>query len=109
MWQFFFIVSEFHLWPQDLNTDFDSWSWLFGDFNLTKNADPSKYLYSGFGVEFDPHGQNPLPDISVGSSVNIFRVDMSSCSDINNRGKDILILGEGSTEGLNFTLAAETP
>ena len=33
---------------------------------------------------------------------------MSSCVDIDNRGKDILIIGKGSTQGLNNTLTEET-
>ena len=33
----------------------------------------------------------------------IFGVDMSSSTRIDNRKKDILILGEGSTQGLEYT------
>ena len=33
---------------------------------------------------------------------------MSSCVDIDNRGKDILIIGKGSTQGLNNTLTEKT-
>ena len=38
----------------------------------------------------------------------MFRVDMSSSVHIDNRAKDILILGKGPTQGLNHTLATET-
>ena len=37
----------------------------------------------------------------------IFRVDMSSSTKIDNRKKDILILGKGPTQGLEHTLSAE--
>ena len=26
---------------------------MFGDVKLTKNADPDKYCYSGYGIAFD--------------------------------------------------------
>ena len=38
----------------------------------------------------------------------IFGVDMKLSVHIDNKGKDILILGKGQTQGLNHTLAAET-
>ena len=45
----------------------------------------------------------------MGKNVIIFGADMSSSVDINNKRKDILILGEGSTQGLDdTTLTAET-
>ena len=37
----------------------------------------------------------------------IFGVDMSSSTKIDNRKKDILILGKGPTQGLEHTLSAE--
>ena len=37
----------------------------------------------------------------------IFRVDISSSTNIDNRKKDILILGKGPTQGLEHTLSAE--
>ena len=36
----------------------------------------------------------------IGKNVIIFGVDMSSSAKIDNRKKDILILGKGPTEGL---------
>ena len=42
-------------------------------------------------------------------NVVIFRADMSSSVHIDNKNKDILVLGEGLTQGLNnTTLTAET-
>ena len=47
-------------------------------------------------------------DGSMGKNVIIFGVDMSSSVHIDNKNKDILVLGEAPTQGLdNTTLAAE--
>ena len=100
----FFIVYELDSWPRDVNTDFT----LFGGVRLTKNTDPDKYWYSGFGMRFNTHGQYSLPEGSVGKNVIIFGVDMSSSVHIDNTGKDILILGKGPTQGLNHMWTAET-
>ena len=81
---------------------------MFGGVKLTKNAAPDKYSYSGYGIGFETRGQYSLSDDSVGKYVIIFEVDMSSSVHIDNRGKDILILGKGPTQGLNHTLSAET-
>ena len=44
----------------------------------------------------------------MGRNVIIFRADLSSPVHIDNKGKDILILGEGPTQGLDdTTLTAE--
>ena len=39
----------------------------------------------------------------MGKNVIIFGVDMSSSVHIDNKGKDILILGKGPTQGLHDT------
>ena len=50
-----------------------------------------------------------MPDGSVGKNVIIFVSDTSSLVHIDNKGKNILILGKGITQGLNnSTLVAET-
>ena len=43
----------------------------------------------------------------VGRNVIIFGADMSSSPHIDNKKKDILILGKGPTQGLEHTLTAE--
>ena len=43
----------------------------------------------------------------VGRNVMIFGVDMRSSSHIDNKKKDILILGKGPTQGLEHTLTAK--
>ena len=80
---------------------------LFGAVRLTKNADIDKYGYSGYGIGFDRRGSFSFPDGKFGSNVIIFGVDMSSSVHVNNKKKDILILGKGPTQGLEHTLTAE--
>ena len=60
----------------------------------TKNADIEKDGYSGYGTGF---GQNVL----------IFGVHMSSSAHVDNKKKDILVLGKGPTQGLEHTLTVE--
>ena len=47
------------------------------------------------------------PSGGTGRNVIIFGVDMSSSTKIDNRKKDILILGKGRTQGVEHTLSAE--
>ena len=81
---------------------------MFEGVKLSKNADSDKYSCSGYGVGFDTCGEYSLPDASVCKNDIIFGVDMSSSAHIDNKGKDILILGKRPTQGLNHTLTAET-
>ena len=80
---------------------------LFGAFTLTINADIDRYGYSGCAIGFDRHGSFSFPGTGLGRNVIIFGVDMSSSTKIDNRKKDILILGKGPTQGLEHTLSAE--
>ena len=81
---------------------------LFGCVKLAKNADPDKYVYSRYGIEFDSSLEFLLSDGSAGKNVIIFRVDFSSFVHADNKGKDILILGKGPTQELDdTTLTAE--
>ena len=79
---------------------------LFGSVSLTKNADIDKCKYSGYGIGFDRHGSFSFPGIGLGRNVRIFGVDMSSSVHVDNKKKDILILREGPTQGLEHTLTA---
>ena len=81
---------------------------MFGAVKLTKNADIDKYKYSGYGIGFDGTGFYSHPSGGTGRNVIIFGVDMSSSTKIDNKGKDILILGKGPTQGLGeHSLSAE--
>ena len=74
---------------------------------LIKNADIDKYGYSGYGIGFDRKGSFSFPVGGYGQNVIIFGVDMSSSIHIDNKKKDILILGRGPTQGLESTLTSE--
>ena len=81
---------------------------MFGSVKLTKNADPDKYKYSGYGIGFGSLSEFLLNDGSVGKNVIIFGAGMSSSVHIDMTNKDILILCERPTQGLDdTTLTAE--
>ena len=79
---------------------------LFGSVKLTKNADIEKYRYFGYGIGFDRQSSFSIGN-EIGKNVILFGVDMSSSIKIDNRKKDILILGKGPTQGLENTVRAE--
>ena len=76
---------------------------LFGAVTLTKNADIEKYKYSGYGIGFDRRSSFSFPSGGFGQNVLIFGADMSSSIHIDNKKKDILVLGRGPTQGLEST------
>ena len=69
---------------------------------LTKNADPHKYKYCGYGIGFDSRSEFSITCGSIGKNVIIFGVDMSPSVHIDNKNKDILILGEGLTQPILY-------
>ena len=73
---------------------------LFGAVKLTKNANVDKYWYSGYGIGFDRKGGLSFPGIGFGQNVIISGLDMTSSVHVDNKGKDILILGKCLTQGL---------
>ena len=80
---------------------------LFGAVLSTKNADIDKYGYSGYEIGFDRRSSFSFPGGRFGQNILIFGADMSSCAYIDNKKKDILVLGKGPTQGLIHTLTAE--
>ena len=74
---------------------------------MTTNFDIDMYGYSRYGIGFDRHGSFSFPGTGLGRNVIIFGVGMSSSTKIDNRKKDILILGKDPTQGLEQTLSAE--
>ena len=75
---------------------------------MTKNADVDKYKYSGYGIAFDRKRSFSFPGGGYGQNVIIFGADMNSSIHVDNKGKDILILGIGPTQGLGeHSLTAE--
>ena len=78
---------------------------LFGAVTLTKNADTDKC--SGYGIGFDRRSSFSFPGGGFGQNVLIFGVDMSFSAHIDNKEKDIIVLGKGPTQELEETLTAE--
>ena len=74
---------------------------LFGFVNLTKNADPHKYKYSGYSIGFDSLSEFSFTDESKGKRVILFGANMNSCLHVDKKNRDILILGEGPIQGLD--------
>ena len=72
---------------------------LFGAVTLTKNSDIEKYGYFGFGIGFDRRSSFTFSGGRFGKNVLIFGVDMSSSALVDNKEKDILVLGKGPTQG----------
>ena len=69
---------------------------MFGAVKLSKNNDIDDYKYSGYSIGFDRKGMFSVDD-GHGRNCIIFGVDMSSSVHVDNKKKDILILGEGPT------------
>ena len=76
---------------------------LFGAVTLTKNADIEKYKYSGYGIGFDRRSSFSFTGGGFGQNVLIFDVHMSNTIHIDNKGKDILVLGRGTTQRIEST------
>ena len=63
--------------------------------------------YSGYGIRFDRRSSFSFPSSGFGQNVLILSADMSTSIHIDNKKKDILVIGRGSTQGLESTLTAE--
>ena len=80
---------------------------MFGSLKLAKNADPDKCKYR-LQHRIRLRSEFSLLDRSMGKNVIICGVDMNLSVHIDNKKKDISILGEGPTQGLDdTTLIAE--
>ena len=74
-----------------------------GSVELTKNADPDKYICSGDSIGFDSGTEFSFTDECVVKNVIIFGADMSWSAHVDNKNKGILILGKRRTQGLDAT------
>ena len=88
---------------RNLNTDFTLGNCLFGSLKLTKNTFADKYKYTGYGIGFLSRSKFFLTDGSYGKNVIIFGADMNSVVHVDNKKKDMLIICEGSRQGLDDT------
>ena len=78
---------------------------MFGATNIVKTNDKEKYVYSGYGLEFDSKGLWSF-NHDFARKVVIFRVDDSLSSHSDNLKNDFLVLGEGKTSGINGSFGA---
>ena len=97
------IIYKLSPWLRNLNRDFILNNCLFGPLKPTKNADPDKFKHSDYGRGFYSRSEFSTTVGIMGRKVIIFGSDMSSSADVDNKNKDILILGEGPTQGLDET------
>ena len=74
---------------------------------MTRNDDIGKYGYSSYGIGFDRKSSFSFPSGGFGKNIIIFGVDMRSSAHVDNKKKDILIIGKGRTQGLEQTLTTE--
>ena len=74
---------------------------------MTRNTDIDKYQYSGYEIGFDKKSSLSFPGGGFGQNVIIFEVAMSSSAHVDNKKKNIFILGKVPTKGLEHTLTAE--
>ena len=61
----------------------------------------------GYRTGFDRKPSFSFPGSGFGQNVLIFGADMSSSVHVDNKKKDILVLGKGPIQGLEHTLTAE--
>ena len=80
---------------------------LNGAVKLTKNADIDKYGHSSYAIGFDRHGILSHPSGRTGRKVIVFGADMNSSTKIDNRKKDISILGKDPAQRLEHILSAD--
>ena len=102
-----YIVYEINKTDSTISSDPTLKNCLFCAVNLTKNVNIDKYGYSGYEIGFDRKGSYSFLGSGYGQNVLIFGVDMSFSACIDNKKKDILVLGIGPTQGLEHTLTAE--
>ena len=88
---------SYTLGPQlrNLSSDFTLGNCLFESAKLIENVDLDQYQYTCFSIGFDFRSEFLFTDGSYGKKIIIFRGDMSSSVHIDNKGKYILISGEG--------------
>ena len=79
---------------------------FFGAVELTKHVEVDQYKCSGYGIELIKKRSYSIGN-EVDRIVIIFGVGMGSSPHIDNKKKDISILGKGPTQGLEHRLTVE--
>ena len=102
-----YIVYEINKKDNTITSDPTPENSLFSAVTLTKNVNIDSYGYPGYGTGFDRKGNFSFSGGGYGQNVLIFGVDMSFSTQIDNKKKDMLVLGIGPTQGLEHTLTEE--
>ena len=98
------MINIYIVYEINLCSNIQGASLAIGALKLTKNAEPDKYNYSGYCSVFNSRESFLLSNGSdFGKNVIIFGDDMSSWVRIDNKKKDIFILGKGTTDGSDDT------
>ena len=75
-----------------LNTDFTLGNCLFGSVRLTKNADPDKNKYSGYGIRFDSPSEFLFTNGNYGKNLSFLElIFWSSSVHLDNKRKELMI------------------
>ena len=67
-----YISYTLNPWLRNLNTYFTLRNCLFSSVKLTKNADPDKYKYSGYGIGFDSRSEFVFTDREAWEEIALF-------------------------------------
>ena len=77
---------------------------MFGAIKADKpNADPDKYIYSGYEFGFDNTGTFTHLEGGIGRNIVIFGVDTSTSVHAINKTQNILVLGKAFIQKINNT------
>ena len=101
-----YIVYEINEKDSMTNSDAILENCLFGAVTLIKNVNIDKYRYFDYGIGSDRRSSFSFSGGGF-QNILIFGVDVSFSTHIDNKKKDILVLGQGPTQRLEHTLTAE--
>ena len=95
----FYIVYEINKKNNTMTSNPTLENCLFGAVTLTNNVNIDRYRYSGYGIGSDRKGSFSFSGGGYGQNVLIFGVDMSFSAHIDNKKKDMLVLGWSQHKG----------
>ena len=103
-----YIVYEINKKDNPITSDPTLENCLFGAVTLSKNVNIDRYGHPDYGIGSDRKRSFSFSGGRHGQNVLIFGVDMRFSAHIDNKKKDILVLGLVPTQELEHTLTAET-
>ena len=94
------MVYDLNAWPTNPTHNFEFKNYLFEANSMVKNSDKQKYVYSGSGITFGSKGSRSFNN-DIARNAIIFGVNINSSSYASNHNNNFLVLGEGTTFGIN--------